>query len=141
MPDSCSICSGKTARGEIGPPILFINDGRKDVAAVRRWREELGVLAPFLMEQVEHVEHIDTRYAESRADSVEQIHLQDPGASQPALQLGYNTTDYLGSDGDDTPHIPYPTIMPPNIVGATIGPPTSTPTSIDVVYNEFMESE
>jgi hypothetical protein len=49
------------------------------------------------------------------------------------------TTDDLGSDGDDTPHIPYPTFGPPNVVCATVALPTSTPTLIDVVYNEFME--
>ena len=71
---------------------------------------------------------------------VDQIPIQNTNAEQPALQLGYVTKDDLGTEGDDTPHIPYPTFVPPNVVGVLVELPTlSTPTSIGVVYNEFME--
>jgi hypothetical protein len=91
------------------------------------------------MKQVEHSEHFDAGYAEPRKGRTDQIPIREESAIQPALLLGYVSTDDLGSDGDDTPHIPYPTFDPPNVIGATVALPTSTPTLIDVIYNEFME--
>lgn len=127
------------AKLNAGQPILFNDDGSQDLAASRRWREELRISPPFPMRRVKHPKRIVAAYAQPRQGRVDQIPIQERSAIQPALQLGYVTTDDLGSDGDDTPHIPYPTFVPPNVIGATVALPTPTPTSIDVVYNEFME--
>lgn len=116
----------------LGPPILMNDDGSEYVQALNHWMEDVRISPP----STERIRHgsLYTGIAHS-----EQVPVQNPSTNQPALQLGYVTKDDFGLDGDDTPHIKYPNLNQPNVIGATIVPSAATPTTIDVVYNEFME--
>jgi hypothetical protein len=116
----------------LGPPILLLEDGSPDVEESGRLMEELRLSPPVPMGEAEESDLNDVGYAD-------QVLFDDRMALQPGLLPGYVTKDDAGTDGDDTPHLPYPTYTVPNVVGATIALPSPTATVIDVVYNEFME--
>jgi hypothetical protein len=66
---------------------------------------------------------------------------------KPVLTPGYTTKDDAGTDGDDTIHSPISFYRVPNCIQAIINPapggvppqPPLAPTTVDVVYIEFVE--
>ena len=120
------------AKLNLGPPILLLKDQSQDIEASSRLMEELRISPPVPMTEAEEPDRIDAEYTD-------QVLFDSRVAAQPGLLPGYVTKDDAGTDGDDTPHSPYPIYSVPNVIGATIALPSPTPTVIDLVYNEFME--
>ena len=127
------------AKLNAGPPMIDDEAEDGEAARARLW-EELRISPSFLSDQAASLEPEKSGYAiASDGSHVDQTLMWERTMDEPALQLGYVTTDELGTDGDDTPHIPYPTYTVANVIDATIALPTATPIVVDVVYNEFME--
>lgn len=74
-------------------------------------------------------------------------HQQLLDLEKPLLTPGYTTKDDAGTDGDDTVHSPISFYRVPNCIQAVINPapgdippqPPVAPTTVDVVYIEFVE--
>jgi hypothetical protein len=60
----------------------------------------------------------------------------------PALTPGYVTSDDFGTDGDDTPHSKIPNYdLPVYVQGNASFPATGKPTSVDLVFLDYVESD
>lgn len=60
---------------------------------------------------------------------------------QTIVMTGYTTMDDFGSDGDDTPHSPFPNYPQPNYIQANASfPGTGQPDVVDVVFLDFFAS-
>ena len=58
------------------------------------------------------------------------------------MTAGYTTTDDFGTDGDDTPHSKIPNYdLPVYVQGNASFPATGEPTSVDLVFLDYVESD
>lgn len=86
----------------------------------------------------------DTPYLLAEAES--RLHARESESrtrrAAPALTPGYVTSDDFGTDGDDTPHSSIPNYDLPVYVWTNASfPTTGTPTSVDLVFLDYVESD
>ncbi|KAJ5118281.1 uncharacterized protein N7443_007211 [Penicillium atrosanguineum] len=62
-------------------------------------------------------------------------------SKEPVIRPGHMTIDAGGADGDDTIHSPVPLYPIPKCLGTLISPDGITPTRVDLVYVDFIESK
>ncbi|KAJ5241878.1 uncharacterized protein N7469_000205 [Penicillium citrinum] len=87
------------------------------------------------------VNRLARRWSASEMAGTQQILSEATAEPDDAGEIipGYTTKDDAGDDGDDTIHSPIPFYRVPNVIQALISGNDSTPETVDLVYNEFIE--